>query len=113
MPRPLRYRYKAIVLKVRDSGALLTEIDLGFFVNIVKEVGFCGIAFPDSELEEETKDYLAKMLEGQQVELQTYQTHSDGWVATVYLDGQPVNPMLVSRGLASSRQKKPRKVANG
>jgi hypothetical protein len=95
-------------LKVRDNGALLTEIELGFFVNIIKEIGFCGIEFPASELGDETRNYLIGLLEGQQVELQTYPTHTDGWVATVYLNGQPLNPVLVARGLATSRQKKHR-----
>ena len=107
MPRPLRYRYKAVVLKVRKSGAILAEIELGFFVNILQEVGFCGIEFPEAELSAATHSYLAELLEGKEVELQTYRTYDSGWDATIYLDGQPVNPRLVSKGMANSRQRKP------
>jgi micrococcal nuclease len=101
------YRYKAKVTRVIDGDTIVANVDLGFYIHL-HELDFrlVGINTPEmygSEREEglKVKEYLRLLIEGNDVEIETYKADSFGrWLCNVWYEGIHINQHLIEIGMA-------------
>ena len=108
MARPLRYRYKAIITRVIDGDSVEAEVDLGLYVKTMIKIRLSGINCPEryTEAGKRAKQYVKELLEGKEVEIQTFKQGSFArWLATIYLGPLVVNPHLIEKGHAVEYRK--------
>jgi micrococcal nuclease len=108
------FEYTAFVSRVLDGDTLEVEIDLGFNVNVEGvRLRIRGINAPELDKDgekaagQESKKFLALLIEGQIVEVKTYKTKTgrdrktfERYVADVFVDGKSVADTMVDAGHA-------------
>lgn len=110
--RPLRYRYKAIVTRVIDGDSLELEVDMGLYIKCEITARLSGINCPEMNTQagKQCKLYVKEMIEGKEVEIQTFKQGSfKRWLVTVYVGPLVLNPHLVEKGMAVEYRKTPRR----
>ena len=104
------YRYNVEVTRVVDGDTVDVDIDLGFGMVYKKQrVRMMGIDTPESrtrDLEEKfyglaSKQHLVKMLEGQTVQLQSYDKGKFGRIlGEIIVDDVNINQLMVKENMA-------------
>jgi len=102
------YRYKAHVTKVVDADTIDVICELGMWTSISTRLRFIGINAPEKNTPEgkTAKEYLRNLIEGKDVEVQTYLDATEKYgrlLAVIYLPtDDPAIPMNVNQQLIKS-----------
>lgn len=100
------YHYKAYIDSVVDGDTAHVIFDLGFNIALYEKIRLKGINAPELkgdtlEAGEKAREYLRELVEGKQVEIQTYGKDKYGrWLADVFLDGENINQKMIDSGNA-------------
>ena len=104
------YEYKVKeIIKIYDGDTITVILDLGFNVTKLEIIRFARIDAPELRGEEHdqgiiSRDFVReKMYNAKKITIKTYKDHKGKYgryIGGVYIDGENLNEMLVSEGLA-------------
>jgi micrococcal nuclease len=103
------YFYKGQVLKVVDGDTVEADIDLGFGVHFKTRLRLYGINCPELSSKDpeehkkanDAKDFLKELIEGKEVELETFKHEKYGrFLANIFVGSINVSQKLIEEGFA-------------
>ncbi len=100
------YTYKATIPRVVDGDTVEANVDLGFGITVKQRLRLLGVNTPEivGEYRDkglEAKEWLATVVEGQEVVVQTVKDKKDKYgryLAVIWLDGESINDDLIQMG---------------
>jgi micrococcal nuclease len=96
------YEYNAEVIRVIDADTIKCRVDVGFYIFTEITFRLEGInASDEKQARLEGRIFLHNLIHGETVRVFTEKTEKYGrWLATVYLDHENINQLLLENGLA-------------
>ena len=106
----MAYEYSAEIIKVYDGDTVTAIVDLGFSVKMKMRIRLTEINAPEVRGEEKTeglksRDFLREKILNKTVTIKTEKTRGKygRYIATIYLEGENINELLVKKGLAEHK----------
>ena len=106
----MAYEYSADIIKVYDGDTVTAVVDLGFSVKMKMRIRLTEINAPEVRGEEKieglkSRDFLREKILDKTVTIRTEKTRGKygRYIATIYLEGENINELLVKKGLAEHK----------